>query len=204
MVLQTLIFFTSLGYSQSQADQSLYTKANKDNFTALLVYVYDINLAGNFIQEIQFVKGLLDQKFKIKDLGQMRFFLGFEIARYSKGIFLNKKKYTLELLEETGFLASKPSFVPFDPTLKFSITYGQELQDPSLYRKLIGKLIYLTNTRPDIPYVVQHLSQYVSHPLLPHYQASTKVLRYLKLCPAKGILFSSSSALNLYGFVDSD
>lgn len=134
----------------------------------------------------------------------MRFFLGFEIARSRKGIFLNQRKYTLELLEETGLLACKPSSVPFDPNLKLSNSTGQALQDPSSYRQLIGKLIYLTNTRPDISYVVQQLSQFVSHPLIPHYQAAIKILRYLKLFPAKGILFSSACELKLYGFADSD
>ncbi|XP_058762908.1 uncharacterized protein LOC131636299 [Vicia villosa] len=72
------------------------------------------------------------------------------------------------------------------------------------YRRLIGRLIYLTNSRPDISYAIQHLSQYVSNPLLPHYQAATHVLRYLKVVPAKGILFSASSSLKLFGFADSD
>lgn len=156
------------------------------------------------MKEIQFLKTVLDQKLKIKDLGQLRYFSGFAISRSSRGIFLNQKKYTLELLKETNFLASKPSSVPFDPNLKLSTAYGKELQYPTSYRKLIDKLIYLTNTRPDISYLMQHLSQYVSHPLLPHYQAATKVLIYLKLFPTKGILFSTSSTFKHYVFVDSD
>jgi hypothetical protein len=194
----------SLGYSQSQADHSLYVKTTATSFTALLVYVDDIVLAGNSTQEIQAVKMFLDNKFKIKDLGQLRFFLGLEIARSDSGIFLNQRKYTLELLEDTGFLASKPASVPFDPTTKLSISDGQPLEDPSSYRRLIGRLIYLTNTRPDISFAVQHLSQFVSNPLLPHYQAATQVLRYLKCFPAQGILFSASSEFKLHGFADSD
>ena len=108
------------------------------------------------------------------------------------------------MLEDTGLLAAKPSSVPFDPNLKLSSTDGEPLADPTSYRRLIGRLIYLTNTRPDISFVVQHLSQYVSNPLAPHYQAATKVLRYLKSSPAKGILFSASSNLKLYVFADSD
>lgn len=84
---------------------------------------------------------------------------------------MNPRKYTLELLEDTRFLAAKLSFVPFDPTLKLSTTNGQPLQDPSSYRSLVGRLIYLINTRPYISFAVQHMSQYVSHPLVPHYQA---------------------------------
>lgn len=119
-----------MGYSQSQADHSLYVKSNNACFYALLVYDDDVVLAGNYFQEIQFVKHLLNQKLKIKDLGQLRYFLGFEIARSTKGIFLNQRKYILELLEDTRFLAEKHFFVPFDPNLKISLTYSQPLEDP--------------------------------------------------------------------------
>lgn len=197
-------FLISLGYAQSQADHSLYVKSHHNCFTAILVYVDDIVIAGSSLSEIAQVKQVLDQKFRIKDLGKLRFFLGFEIARSSQGIFMNQRKYTLELLEDTDFLAAKPSPVPFDPNLKLSPTDGAPLADPTLYRRLIGRLIYLTNTRPDISFVVQHLSQYVSKPHDSHYQAATKVLKFLKSSSAKGILFSASSTLKLCAFADSD
>lgn len=170
------------------------------------MYVDDIVLAGNSLDEIDSVKHLLDQQFSIKDLGKLRYFLGFEIARSTKGIFMNQRKYTLNLLEDTGYLAAKPSSVPLplDPNLKLSASAGQPLVDPSSYRRLIGRLIYLINSRLDISYVVHHLSQYVAKPLAPHYQAATRILRYLKFAPAKGIFFSAASPLKLYGFADSD
>lgn len=104
----------------------------------------------------------------------------------------------------TGFLASKPSSVPFDQNAKLASNEGQPLEDPSSYRRLNGRLIYLTNSRPDISYGVQHLTQYVSRPLLPHYQAATSILRYSKVVPDKGILFYASSSLKMFYFADSD
>ncbi|XP_058763806.1 uncharacterized mitochondrial protein AtMg00810-like [Vicia villosa] len=189
---------------ESQADHSLYTKSTAKSFTALLVYVDDIVLAGNSLKEIAHVKHLLDQKFRIKDLGALRFFLGFEISRYDAGIFFNQRKYTLELLEDTSYFAAKPSHVPYDPTLKLTTTDGDLLSKPATYRRLVGRLVYLTNSRPDISYAVQNLSQYVSQPRAPHLKDANRILRYLQACPAKGILFSSSSQFQLYGFVDSD
>ncbi|MCH80901.1 hypothetical protein A2U01_0001677 [Trifolium medium] len=171
---------------------------------ALLVYVDDIVLADTSMEEIQSVKRFLYQQFRIKDLGHLRFFLGLEITSSSFGIFLNQRKYTLELLEDTDFLGSKPAAVPTDPHTKLSATDGVPYDDPSGYRRLIGRLIYLTHTRPDISFFIQHLSQYVSTPLVPHYQAATRILRYLKGCPANGVLFSSQSPLQLHGFADSD
>jgi hypothetical protein len=158
-------------------------------------------LAGNSFHEIQSVKQFLDKKFRIKDLGQLRYFLGLEIARSNSGIFVNQRKYTLELLEDTGLLTTKPSSIPFNPTTKLSSTEGTPLEDPPSYRRLMGRLLYLTNTRPDISFYVQHLSQFVSKPLVPHYTAA---LRILKSALATGIIFSASSSLKLSGFADSD
>lgn len=112
------------------------------------MYVDDIILAGNSIHEIQAVKVFLDQKFRIKDLGKLRYFLGLEIARSDTGIFVDQRKYTLELLEllqDAGLLGTKPPNIPFNPTTKLSSTDGAPLDDPSSYRRLIGRLLYLTH-----------------------------------------------------------
>jgi hypothetical protein len=194
----------SMGYSQSAADHSLFLKKVGSSFTALLVYVDDIVLAGNNSLEINSVKSFLDKSFQIKDLGKLRFFLGLEIARSKHGILLNQRKYTLELLEDSGNLAAKPSSSPYDSSLKLHDSESPPYNDPSAYRRLIGRLLYLTTTRPDITFAVQQLSQFVSSPRDVHYQAATKVLRYLKASPAKGLFFSSSSPLKLSGFSDSD
>lgn len=145
----------------------------------------------------------MNYKFRIKNLGQLRYFLGLEIARSSSGIFLNQRKYVLELLEDTVFLGAEPVSTPIDPSTKLSSNIRTPLVDLSSYRKLIGRLLYLTNTRPDISFSVQYLSQLMANPLDSHYQAATCVLRYLKAFPAKGILFSNSSPLKLHGFGDS-
>jgi len=194
----------SFGYIQSLADYSLFVKVSDASFTALLVYVDDIVLTGNCISEIQSVKTFLDKQFCIKDLGQLRFFLGFEIDRSKSGILLNQRKYTLELLEDAGTLGSKLAATPFDPSTKLEATNGTPFTYASSYRRLIGRLLYVTNTRPDISYSVQHLSQFVSNPTVLHYQAAQRILKYLKSSPAKGLFFSASSELKLHGFADSD
>lgn len=194
----------SLHYSQSAADHSLFIKTEGASFTALLVYVDDIVLAGNNFDEIKYVKAFLDQQFKIKDLGPLRYFLGLEISRSKSGLLLNQRKYTLEILSDSGFLGTKSASTPMDASTRLQKDAGAPFSDASSYRRLVGRLLYLTTTRPDICYAVQQLSQFVSQPMDIHFQAATRVLKYLKGSPSKGILFPANSTLKITGFADSD
>ncbi|GJW73027.1 ribonuclease H-like domain-containing protein [Tanacetum coccineum] len=148
------------GFSQSKSDYSLYTKFDKGVFIALLVYVDDIIITDNNISEIEKFKVFLKSKFMIKDLGKLKYFLGIKLIDTDKGICLNQRKYVLDLLSEYGMLACKPVNTPLMSKLVISNEASEK--DPILdniidYQKLMGKLIYLTNTRPDISYVVHCL-----------------------------------------------
>ncbi|XP_030963557.1 uncharacterized protein LOC115984677 [Quercus lobata] len=193
-----------LGFTQSKADYSLFIKKNSTSFIALLVYVDDILIASDNKQAVDELKILLDQKFKLKDLGDLKFFLGLEVARTTDVINLCQRKYTLEVLGDAGMLGCKPAKVPMDQNLKLSKYEGKELQDPSSYRRLIGRLLYLTITRPNITFAVNRLSQFMAHPREPHLLTAHKVLQYLKSSPGKGLFFSSKSELHLKAFADAD
>lgn len=132
----------------------MFTKSTSTGFTAILVYVDDLVLAGNDMSEIEQVKHYLDHKFSIKDLGKLKFFLGFEVARSTKGITMYQRKYALDLLNDTGLLGAKPCTTPMDSTLKRQKNSGTPLTDITAYRCLIGRLLYLTHTRPDICFLV--------------------------------------------------
>ena len=137
----------------------------------------DILIASNNIEAVNTFKVFLDAKFKLKDLGTLKYFLGFEVARTKRGISLCQRKFVLELLSDTGLLACKPANVPMDQLAKFRSSMGEAAPDPSLYRRIIGKLLYLTLTKPDIFYSVHKLSQFMSSPQIPHLQAAYKVLQ---------------------------
>ncbi|XP_019425075.1 PREDICTED: uncharacterized protein LOC109333950 [Lupinus angustifolius] len=179
-------YLLSLGYKQSQHDHSLFTKTNANYFTALLIYVDDLILAGNDTSEIQSVKGHLDSQFKIKDLGNLKYFLGLEVARSKIGITLCQRKYALDLLHDTGFLTSKPAPTPMVKTNHLHQNDSELYHDPISYRQLVGRLLYLTNTRPDITFAV------------------TRVLIYIKGTPGQGLLYSPTSIIQIKGFSDSD
>jgi hypothetical protein len=193
-----------LGFIQSKSDYSLFTRLKDSVFIALLVYVDDIVLAGNDSKALSSFTHLLNQKFKLKDLGDLKFFLGLEIARNSSGISLCQRKYALDILEDFGLLACKPSKLPMDPNLRLSQHDGLLLDDPTVYRRLVGRLLYLSLTRPDLVYSIQVLSQFMSQPQQPHLDAAHKVLHYIKSAPSRGLFFSASSDFKLKAFYDAN
>lgn len=116
------------------------------------------------------------------------------------------KKYTLNLLEETGLLACKPSNIPMDPNVKLVLDSNEPIiDDPQLYRRLVGRMMYLTITRPDITYAANRLCQFTSAPKNSHLKAAYKVLHYLKgTIGLGGLFYSSSSDMILKAFTDAD
>ncbi|KAK3006152.1 hypothetical protein RJ639_015495 [Escallonia herrerae] len=130
------------------------TPAKGTSFTAILIYVDDILLTGNDLQEIERLKKFLLKCFRIKDLGDLKYFLGIEFSRSKKGIFMSQRKYALDILQDSGLLGVRPDKFPMEQNLKLTPTDGNLLSDPTKHRRLVGRLIYLTVIRPDIVYSV--------------------------------------------------
>ncbi|KAF2292080.1 hypothetical protein GH714_008664 [Hevea brasiliensis] len=170
-----------------------------------------VNVAGRCIIIGSTSKLLIDQLkvtlssyFKLKDLGNLQYFLSLEIARSSKGIVISQRKFVLEMLEEYGLLGSKPSSIPVAVNLKMVHSDENLLANPTCYRQLIGKLMYITLTRPYISYGVQMLTQFMDKPIEVHMVAANKILKYLKNSPGQGLFLSKHSELQLVPFSNSD
>lgn len=140
----------------------------------------------------------------MKNLGGLKYFLGIEVARSQRGIFLSQRKYVLDLLSEVGLLDCKPADTPIAQNHKLAECSNHVPANKERYQQLVGKLIYLAHTRPDIAYAVSVVSQFMHRPNKDHMDAVIRIMRYLKSSPGKGIMFSKNNHLRIDGYTDAD
>lgn len=136
--------------------------------------------------------------------GVLNTFWELRHVRTRDGLNIFQKKYTLDILREAGFIGCKPASTPMVPGQKLTHSDGKPLPDAGIYRRLVGRLLYLTSTRPDIAFAVQQLSQFIGSPIDKHLCAAHRVLRYLKKVPGRGIWYGAKSNLQLQAFIDVD
>ncbi|KAM1792893.1 hypothetical protein ACFX12_036703 [Malus domestica] len=191
------------GFLRSNADSSLFVRTGMRGRLMILIYVDDLIITGESETEIAALKQSLQETFAIKDLGRLKYFLGIEMATSSKGLFLNQRKYVTDLLKETNLLDCKPATSPIDSKLKLTM-YGEALHNVSYYQRLVGKLIYLTITRPDITYAVGIVSQFMHSPTVDHLNIVKRILRYLKGSIGRGILMQNNQSTSISGYTDAD
>ncbi|KAL0323461.1 UNVERIFIED_CONTAM: Retrovirus-related Pol polyprotein from transposon RE2 [Sesamum angustifolium] len=170
----------------------------------LAVYVDDILITGSDIDGIEEAKTYLQKHFVTKYLGRPRYFLGIEIAHSKHGVSLSQRKYACDLFQEAGLLGSKPVDTPMDSNPDFWNDDGNYLEDKTKYRRLVGKLIYLTVTRPDISFAVGLVSQFMDKPRSIHWGAALRILKYIKTSPGKGLLFKRHGHVKIEAYSDAD
>ncbi|XP_020551111.1 uncharacterized protein LOC110012327 [Sesamum indicum] len=179
-----------------------YTLAAPSQVCRLTLYVDDILLTGNSAEEVAALKDYLHTLFTIKDLDFAKYFLGLELARSTHGLLVTQQRYLSDILADVCMTDAKATSTPLPPGHKFSADVGSLLADPAAYRCLVGRLLYLDFTRPDISFAVQQLSQFLQHPRSSHWDAALYVLRYLKGTSSLGLFFSSSNSLQPSVFTD--
>ena len=166
-----------------------------------MVYVDDI-VTGNDQEKIVQLKEHLH--FQTKDLGKLKYFLGIEVVQSKDGIIISQRKYALDILKETGMSDCGPIDSPMDSNQKLLPNQGEPYSDPERYRRLVGKVIYLTITRPDISFAVGVVSQFMQSPHNDHWDAVIPILRYIKRTPGQGLLYEDKENTQIVGFCDAD
>jgi hypothetical protein len=157
-------------------------------------------ITGDDVQGIQDLKYFLGQHFEMKDLGPLSYFLGLEVSSSSDGYYLTQAKYTSDLISRAGITNSMIVDTPIEYNNRLNTHDGEPLPDATLYRQLVGCLVYLTVTRPDISYAVHIVSQFMAAPQSLHYIVVLQILRYLKGTLFHGLHFSSQSSLTLQAY----
>jgi hypothetical protein len=147
-------YLVTIGFRMSDADHSFYVHKSDEGIVVITIYVDDLIVGGDNEKEVEHVKHLLKQKFDMKDLGELKFFLGIEVIRTPEGIWLLQRQYALDMLSKYGMVGCKPISVPLNQNGKLSADAGEVLEDATMYRKIMGSLIYMTITRPDLNYTV--------------------------------------------------
>eukprot|EP00253_Pinus_taeda_P029695 PITA_29695 len=159
---------------------------------------------GNNESYIASIKKGLGKNFEMTDLGYVHYYLGIEVARHPKSIFLSQRKYIGDLLNRFGMTECNPLTTPMEQNLKLTSTEGKEFEDAIKYRQLVGSLNYLTTTRPDISFAIGILSRFMQKPCEGHWSTAKKVLRYLKGTQDFGIKYTQVDDFSLIGYYDLD
>lgn len=188
----------------SKSEFTLYVRKKPRRILIVSIYVDDILIIRNVEQEVAAFKKEMQREFDMSDLGIMSYFLGVEIEQLSNGIFLTQRKYVLGILKRFGMDKSKAVATPMAANLNLSKADGTIEGDGKLFRSIVGSLLYLCTTRPDIMLTTSILSRFMSKPSEIHFKAAKRVLRYLKGTRNLGLWFTKTNDPKLIGFTDSD
>ena len=176
-----------LGFHSSKVNSSLFIYSQGSNLCYFLAYVNDFVITeNNSILVVNIIKQLGDM-FALKDMGSLHFFLGIEVIPTRAGLFLSQHKYVRDLLANTRMSGAKDVSTPLSTTQSLQLIDGTAAVDSSEFRRIIGRLQYLSLTRPDISFAVNKLSQFMHKPTTNHWTATKRLLRYLKQTIFHGI-----------------
>lgn len=197
-------YFNDNGYIKSLNEPTLYIKTCMTDVIYVCLYVDDIICTSSSEVLIAEFKAGMKQVFEMTDLGLLQYFLGLEVKQCDEGVFISQEKYAQSLLIKFGLQDCKVEDVPMCPYDKYQANDGEDKVDETKYRSLIGGLIYLTHTRPDLAYAVGVLSRFMQSPSKIHTGAARKVLRYVAATIKYGIWYKKDDQVKLTGYSDSD
>eukprot|EP00253_Pinus_taeda_P007975 PITA_07975 len=191
-------------FAKCEGEPTIYIKENDGKILIVVLYVDDVIFTGNDVYLIQNFKSVMKEEFEMTNMGLLRYFLGIEVDQNENGIFISQEKYVNEVFGRFNMQEYKAAITPTVMGLKLSKEDSNKDFDPSLYKSIVGSLMYLAATRPDIMFAVSLISGFMERPKEAHWQAAKRIMRYVKGTKRFGILYTSSESSNLFGYTDSD
>ncbi|GJW46456.1 retrovirus-related pol polyprotein from transposon TNT 1-94 [Tanacetum coccineum] len=191
-------------YSMGMVDNTLFTKKFKSHLIIVQIYVDDI-IFGSTCQNLcdDFAK-IMHDEFEMSMMGELNFFLGLQIKQMEDGIFFNQSKYIKEMLKKFGLEDSKPTKTPMSTEIKLTKDDEADSVDSSKYRGMIGSLLYLTASRPDIMFSVCLCARFQENPKTTHLEAVKRIFRYIRGTIHLGLWYPKGTGIETIVYADSD
>ncbi|GJW57833.1 retrovirus-related pol polyprotein from transposon TNT 1-94 [Tanacetum coccineum] len=197
-------FLISQDFSKGSVDPTLFIRRDGKELLLVQIYVDDIIFAASTPELCDLFSKIMCSKFKMSMMGKISFFLGLQISQSPRGIFINQSKYALESLKKYGFDSCDPVDTPMVEKSKLDEDKEGKAVDPSHYRGMIGTLLYLTASRPDLQFAICMCARYQARPTEKHLNAVKRIFRYLKGTVNRGLWYPKDSSIALTAFADAD
>ncbi|GJS78687.1 retrovirus-related pol polyprotein from transposon TNT 1-94 [Tanacetum coccineum] len=197
-------FLISQDFSKGSVDPTLFIRRDGKELLLVQIYVDDIIFAASTPELCDLFSKIMCSKFKMSMMGKISFFLGLQISQNPRGIFINQSKYALESLKKYGFDSCDPVDTPMVEKSKLDEDKEGKAVDPSHYRGMIGTLLYLTASRPDLQFAICMCARYQARPTEKHLNTVKRIFRYLKGTVHRGLWYLKDSSIALTAFADAD
>ncbi|GJR85624.1 retrovirus-related pol polyprotein from transposon TNT 1-94, partial [Tanacetum coccineum] len=197
-------FLISNDFSKGLVDLTLFIRREGKEILLVQIYVNDIIFAASTPELCDLFAKIMCSKFKMSMMGKISFFLVLQISQSPRGIFINQSKYALESLKKYGFESCDPVDTPMVEKSKLDEDKEGNAVDPSHYRGMIGTLLYLIASRPDLQFAICMCARYQARPTEKHLNAVKRIFRYLKGTVHQGLWYPKDSSFALTSFADAE
>ena len=198
------LYLRKIGFGKGMVDSNLYVKTELSKQLVVIVYVDDIIFGGNDEEMCRNFAEEMKKEFEMSMLGELKFFLGLQVQQLKHGIFISQMKYIKEMLKRFNMEDSKPVSTPMSTNTKLSKDDKASSVDHTTYRSMIGSLLYLTATRPDLLHAVCMVARFQAAPTETHLTAVKRIFRYLKGTMELGIWYPKGKSFTLVAYSDAD
>jgi hypothetical protein len=197
-------FLITNGFKVRKVDPTLFTKTVAKDLFICQIYVDDIIFVSTNKSTCEEFSRIMIQKFEMSMMGELKYFVGFQIKQLQEGTFISQTKYIQDIFKKFGMKNDKPIKTPMGTNGHLDLDTGGKSMDQKVYRSMIGSLLYLCASRPDIMLSVCMCARFQANPKEVHLRAVKRIMRYLVYTPKFGLWYPKRSTFDLVGYSDAD